>query len=118
MGGYAILPIRAILPAYTEHIQMETKIRHLTAITSITANVDTVGFLIYEIDAHCCDRGDFHITRSLTGEETLTAVIEEIMQRVNNDGGVELAGHITTQHGICLEFHCDAADLKTMLLPS
>ena len=96
---------------------METKIRHLAAITSITANVDTVGFCIYEIDCITGDeRGDFHITRSLDGTETLASIVEEIMLRVNNDGGVELAGHITTVHGVCLEFHCDAADLETMLV--
>lgn len=95
---------------------METKIRHLNAIASITANVDVVGFCIYEIDVITGDeRGDFHINRDLDGTETLASILADIKQRVGDDGGCELMGHITTVHGICLEFHCDAADLYNML---
>jgi Fe2+ or Zn2+ uptake regulation protein len=96
---------------------METKIRNLEAISVVTANVDTVGFCIYEIDCISGDeRGDFHICRDLDGTETLASIIKEIMEKCDNDGGVELAGHITTVHGICLEFHCDAAELRNMML--
>lgn len=98
---------------------METNIVHANSAFEVSFNRDTVGFLIYEIDCVSGDdRGSFDITCDLDGTETITAIIEDIMQRVGNDGGVELAGHITTQHGVCLSFHCDAAELARILTPT
>jgi len=94
---------------------METKIVNCEPF-EVTANRDTVGFIIYEIDCISGDeRGDFHINRDLDGTETLEAIITDIMEKCDNDGGVELCGHITTQHGICLSFHCDAAELRAII---